>query len=459
VISYRDSLIAYPSATKDHTEISRLTAFIQLFSARFSLPLSNQPIASFPNDPLKEILEIINLNSQNLWPNIELSSTDDLPLAPLTFQEIIAIHNLKPNEIQAFYTSSSLSHSSSQSPLGYLTRSITYHPVLSVDTILSTPLLQQQIDYHAESLLMDSMFIQSILGYSIKRYDNPISLTCQLIQQLLDNGLSYVISQSSKLIILFPIQRAMIFLQSPQLFFQNEILTSGLPLDVNYDSRFTYFFDQYQSYLTGSSLIPKSLSKRLKDMPRIFRNKLKKNLSFRINSSVDHSIEMLRNHHGDNCWITPDLIEIWKELIVRKQFFVFELWYDTNELKESGEQGILLAADFCHLSHSGCGIYVATRYHNSSAEYRSFQSGFILALLSCHYLQIKGFLLWDLGGVDDCPLMRYKYDLSAKPFHRAESVFLMKEMREHYHNKAETAKEITNGIVIGEVTLEDLWGK
>jgi hypothetical protein len=44
--------------------------------------------------------------------------------------------------------------------------------------------------------------------------------------------------------------------------------------------------------------------------------------------------------------------------------------------------------------------------------YKTIPSGFLLAILACQYLYENGCELWDLGGVNHCPLMRYKYDLT-----------------------------------------------
>jgi hypothetical protein len=96
-----------------------------------------------------------------------------------------------------------------------LTQSLSYHPVIPLDVLMNSSQLQRTISFYSESLLMDAMFIQSTMGDSIKETDNPLPLTCQILQQLLDHGLTYVITQpSAKLLILFPLQRSMILLRN-----------------------------------------------------------------------------------------------------------------------------------------------------------------------------------------------------------------------------------------------------
>jgi len=67
--------------------------------------------------------------------------------------------------------------------------------------------------------------------------------------------------------------------------------------------------------LPAAAPLPSATSKRLKDMPRIFRNKIKKPLSFRINScSLSLAVQKLRGHHGNGeCWVGERVIQFFEE--------------------------------------------------------------------------------------------------------------------------------------------------
>ena len=45
-------------------------------------------------------------------------------------------------------------------------------------------------------------------------------------------------------------------------------------------------------------------------MKRIFRNKIKKKLSFRVNFDVRGAISLLREHHGIECWVGQELEQV-----------------------------------------------------------------------------------------------------------------------------------------------------
>lgn len=45
-------------------------------------------------------------------------------------------------------------------------------------------------------------------------------------------------------------------------------------------------------------------------MKRIFRNKIKKKLSFRLNFDISHAVSMLREHHGVECWVGQELEQV-----------------------------------------------------------------------------------------------------------------------------------------------------
>lgn len=124
--------------------------------------------------------------------------------------------------------------------------------------------------------------------------------------------------------------------------------------------------------------LPKPLLKRLKDMPRIFRNKVKRPLSFRINSNLALAVQKLRQHHGGDdssgdrdssssssttdetntssgdCWVGPKLEAVWNLMTLTSppSLVVFELWY--------GDE--MIAADFGHPTNGGKTFYIATRF-------------------------------------------------------------------------------------------------
>ena len=56
--------------------------------------------------------------------------------------------------------------------------------------------------------------------------------------------------------------------------------------------------------------LPTPLKKRIKDMKRIFRNKIKKQLSFRLNFDISHAVSLLREHHGVECWVGQELEQV-----------------------------------------------------------------------------------------------------------------------------------------------------
>ena len=62
------------------------------------------------------------------------------------------------------------------------------------------------------------------------------------------------------------------------------------------------------------------------------------------------------------------------------------------------------AADFGH--PIGRSFYVSTRWHDATLA--RHQPGFVLAFASAKLLSDAGYELWDLGGTDSSPGMRYK---------------------------------------------------
>ena len=77
-----------------------------------------------------------------------------------------------------------------------------------------------------------------------------------------------------------------------------------------------------------------------------------------------------------------------------------------------GDDGaVLVAVDIGH--PVGASFYVATRCTIPDPRYRRCQLGFLLALLSTRVLGERfHFMAWDLGGVDQSPLMLYKHEIA-----------------------------------------------
>ena len=200
--------------------------------------------------------------------------------------------------------------------------------------------------------------------------------------------------------------------------------------------------------------MPVQLAKRLHEMPRIFRMKVHKQLSLRLNTNIPLAISKLREHHGDDCWIGSQLEAVWYCMAATTppKLLIFELYY--------GEE--LIAADFGHPMNNGYSVYIATRFFDrSSLEIRTIMPGFVLALAECKVLQCLGCELWDLGGVNLCPLMRYKLDLTGAPVERPVAMY------EHLklHRKATTLphgsigmSSLTAGVLVESITLNDLLG-
>ena len=77
-----------------------------------------------------------------------------------------------------------------------------------------------------------------------------------------------------------------------------------------------------------------------------------------------------------------------------------------------GDDGaVLVAVDIGH--PVGASFYVATRCTIPDPRYRRCQLGFLLAILSARVLGERfHFMAWDLGGVDQSPLMLYKHEIA-----------------------------------------------
>ena len=278
---------------------------------------------------------------------------------------------------------------------------LSYLPVLPLPKIVDGAKLDAFVSHQSECLIQDVLSLDSLLGYSICRPMDRTT-TCALLSNMLNSGLSYVLSHSSKLMGLFPCARAMRLL-SPVIPSRDEILGS----------------DSENCLLMP--VVPRALLKRIKDMPRIFRNKVKEPLSLRLNTDISGAISKLRQHHGGDCWVNGDLEGAWRLMAATSppMLMVFELWYGDS----------MIAADFAHPVCGGRSVYVATRFYDKSAKFKTLQPGFLLALLECAYLRSQGCLLWDLGGCNLCPLMRYKHELTGNPYSRPDALFIFNKVR------------------------------
>lgn len=353
---------------------------------------------------------------------VNLSVIDAIDEQPLGYDEVRAICAAAPTQLDAL-SSSLLSSSRS-----FGQTSFTYLPMITAECIGDSAQLGEFVRSHSESLYGSVMQIGSFMGYTISAGD--ISGACAMINSLLNSGLGYVSSKTNKLLGLLPLNRSMILLSSP-----SACKEQGIP--------------------GGLCGLPKTLIKRIKDMGRIFRTKVKKPLSLRLNSDVTTAINLLKAHHGEDCWVSNELEQAWR-LMARTtppMFMVFELWYGDT----------MIAADFCHPVNGGASVYVATRFFDRSAEVRQMQPGFLLALAECQYLKSLGCLVWDLGGVNLCPLMRYKYDLAGPPIERPQSLFILSAAwsRHQQFESGNTAlsgrmQDIKPGSIVENLSAADL---
>ena len=315
--------------------------------------------------------------------NSEERCTSDYTHEPmLSYDEIRAIGAAAPSQLDAItpHTSTTDNHS----------KNFTFLPIITMECISCRYLLDLFVKLHSETLFSGTLQVGSFLGYTLSI--DRISESCAVIGSLLNSGLGYVTSKTNKLMGLLPINRSMVILKGEM--FES---SHGVPIELR--------------------CLPNSLLKRSKDMPRIFRNKVKRQLSLRLNSDIATALLLLKSHHGDDCWVSSDLEQVWW-LMSRANppmLMVFELWY--------GDQ--MIAADFCHPVNGGKSVYVATRFFDRSPEIKLLQPGFLLALVECQYLKSIGCHIWDLGGVNLCPLMRYKYDLAGQPIQRPQSLFAL----------------------------------
>jgi len=77
-------------------------------------------------------------------------------------------------------------------------------------------------------------------------------------------------------------------------------------------------------------------------------------------------------------------------------------------------------------------VYIATRFFERRIDCSPLMPGFLLALLECRYLQLRGCCQWDLGTANMCPLMRYKLDLTGPPVSRPIALFRLEETKRNF---------------------------
>ena len=187
--------------------------------------------------------------------------------------------------------------------------SAVYLPSLPLNALASTDTLDQYADLYRETLLLDVFSLGSMLGFSLGSCS--VSQGAHYILQLLYSGFAYVVGSGGKLMGLMNLDRSMIFLgngSSSWLSKQRNSVQEHQSLLGNESNG-----DNAQQHI-DPVILPASLAKRLKEMPRIFRNKIApgKKLSLRLNSNFDLSLHKLRAHHGVDCWVDEHLEAVWR---------------------------------------------------------------------------------------------------------------------------------------------------
>lgn len=363
------------------------------------------PSSSLANEGLKvQSFALRFANSPLLLPSSTYSTTQTT--YRLTQDDILAVLKLKPKSTDAMMKMSSAGTEDG----------LVYVPAIATHLITNPSFFDQQIDFFTSTLYGDVINIGSMMGFQMEQY--PVESTISLIMASLNHGLTYVTSETGKLMYLYPMIRSCILLKHPQ--------TQQLCPP------------------------PLSLTKRLRDIARIFRTKKQQTLSLRLNTNFDLALAKLRQHHGQDCWIGAALEKVWRTMFNAQpvpQLLIFELWY--------GDE--LIAADFAHPSHQGLTVYVATRFfERNNPAFRLLKPGFLLALVECQYLQSQGCYLWDLGGVNMCPLMRYKYDLAGEGEERPMALATFREIVQV--NRDFAGISFTPGVLIADIQLQHLYG-
>ena len=126
----------------------------------------------------------------------------------------------------------------------------------------------------------------------------------------------------------------------------------------------------------------------------------------------------------------------------------------------------LVAADFGHPCAGGRSFYLATRYHcKENLQAKQIQPGFLLALVETKILRDHGVVLWDLGGVDKCPLMQYKYDLTGDSIERPIALRILRDIKQHDQSQEESSlpehppsslSQLSPGLLIHQISINDL---
>lgn len=340
----------------------------------------------------------------------------------LELADIHALQALKPSQMSALMQQT-------PSATGRCD-ALVFLPVIPLDAIADTSKLDALVAYYSECLIQDAINVESLVGYYIGRAADRTT-ACAIITSMLNSGLTYVLSHGSKLMGLYPCSRSMLILSAS---------VSGASAVASENGAYSFI-----NLLLP--VVPPALTKRLKDMPRIFRNKIHKPLSLRLNTDLTVALSKLRLHHGADCWVGEDLEAVWRLMASTSppMLMVFELWYGDD----------MIAADFAHPVCGGKSLYVATRFFDSDAAFKNLQPGFLLALAECAYLRRQGCHLWDLGGVNLCPLMRYKNDLTGKPYARPDALYVFRKVREMPIPPGMATMK-SSGILDENVTVESL---
>jgi Leu/Phe-tRNA-protein transferase len=190
---------------------------------------------------------------------------------------------------------------------------------------------------------------------------------------------------------------------------------------------------------------PRRLKSRRKDVARMLRNAPPAApFELRVSTDLELACTQLKIHHEDS-WVGPALLRVWHRMMhAHTSLVVLELWCG----------GEMVAADFGH--PVGRSFYVATRWHDSALA--KSQPGFVLALASAKLLAAHGYELWDLGGTDSSPGMKYKESvaeiLQRPHFH---DLFLRARATEGQLAAGPPAKRIQPGLAISAITESDLF--
>ena len=124
----------------------------------------------------------------------------------------------------------------------------------------------------------------------------------------------------------------------------------------------------------------------------------------------------------------------------------------------------------------GESVYIATRFFDRRADLSPLMPGFLLALLECRHLQLRGCGQWDLGTANRCPLMRYKKDLTGPPITRPIALFEFESAKKCFDDAMRTRArrdgdkdalmipsdrtalsiDFSSGTIIESVSLSDL---